>query len=106
MRYDKARISCKCKTEPKLVLRLFRALKLQPYGPWTAQGFLALIPHINEDDAAPRLDVEPRDPVLVASVGLPELSYSGYRRHAYIWDDYPSLQDILDVNHSNNSHII
>ncbi|KAL6331139.1 hypothetical protein AAG906_009567 [Vitis piasezkii] len=104
--YKELKISWKCKTEPKLVLRLFPALKLQPYGPfkWTAQGFLALIPHINEDDAAPRFDgaidllmtVYKKESI---SVGLPELSYSGYRRHAYIWDDYPPLQDILDVVH-------
>lgn len=28
---------------------------------------------------------------------LPELSYSGYRWHAYTWDDYPPLKNILDA---------
>ncbi|XP_034697524.1 DNA oxidative demethylase ALKBH2 isoform X3 [Vitis riparia] len=43
--------------------------------------------------------VQPRDTCYVASVGLPELSYSGYQPHAYTWDDYPPLKDILDAVH-------
>ncbi|KAJ7967848.1 Alpha-ketoglutarate-dependent dioxygenase alkB [Quillaja saponaria] len=43
--------------------------------------------------------VQPRDMCYVASPGLPELMYSGYQPHAYSWDDYPSLRDILDAVH-------
>ncbi|RVW33632.1 DNA oxidative demethylase ALKBH2 [Vitis vinifera] len=43
--------------------------------------------------------VQPRDTCYVASVGLPELSYSGYQPHAYTWDDYPPLKDILVAVH-------
>ena len=41
--------------------------------------------------------IQPRDTCYVASIGLPELSYSGYQPHPYSWDDYPPLKDILDV---------
>ncbi|KAK9267337.1 hypothetical protein L1049_009761 [Liquidambar formosana] len=43
--------------------------------------------------------VQPRDTCYVASLGLPELSYSGYQPHAYSWDDYPPLKDILEAVH-------
>jgi hypothetical protein len=41
--------------------------------------------------------VQPRDTCYVATPGLTELSYSGYQPHAYSWDDYPPLKDILDA---------
>ncbi|CAL5185309.1 unnamed protein product [Lathyrus oleraceus] len=41
--------------------------------------------------------LQPRDTCYVASSGLTELSYSGYQPHAYSWDDYPPLKDILDA---------
>ncbi|MED6124052.1 Alpha-ketoglutarate-dependent dioxygenase alkB 2 [Stylosanthes scabra] len=40
--------------------------------------------------------LQPRDTCYVASPGLTELTYSGYQPHAYSWDDYPLLKDILD----------
>ncbi|XP_021642939.2 DNA oxidative demethylase ALKBH2 isoform X2 [Hevea brasiliensis] len=43
--------------------------------------------------------VQPRDTCYVASPGLPELIYSGYKPHAYSWDDYPPLKDILEAVH-------
>ncbi|XP_059624901.1 DNA oxidative demethylase ALKBH2 isoform X2 [Cornus florida] len=43
--------------------------------------------------------VQPRDTCYVASIGLPELSYSGYQPHAYSWDDFPPLKDILEAVH-------
>ena len=39
--------------------------------------------------------LQPRDTCYVASEGLTELKYSGYQPHAYSWDDYPVLKDIL-----------
>ncbi|XP_024631741.1 DNA oxidative demethylase ALKBH2 isoform X3 [Medicago truncatula] len=41
--------------------------------------------------------LQPRDTCYVATSGLTELSYSGYQPHAYSWDDYPPLKDILDA---------
>ncbi|XP_050213577.1 DNA oxidative demethylase ALKBH2 [Mercurialis annua] len=41
--------------------------------------------------------VQPRDTCYIASPGLPELTYSGYKPHVYSWDDYPPLRDILDA---------
>lgn len=41
--------------------------------------------------------MQPRDTCYIASPGLTELSYSGYQPHAYSWDDYSPLQDILDA---------
>ncbi|XP_068641097.1 DNA oxidative demethylase ALKBH2 isoform X2 [Aristolochia californica] len=41
----------------------------------------------------------PRDTCYIASEGLPELRYSGYQPHAYSWDDYPPLKDILAAVH-------
>ncbi|XP_057961288.1 DNA oxidative demethylase ALKBH2 [Malania oleifera] len=46
-----------------------------------------------------RSSVQPRDTCYVASEGLPELSYSGYQPHAYSWDNYPPLKDILEAVH-------
>ncbi|KAK2394397.1 oxidoreductase, 2OG-Fe(II) oxygenase family protein [Trifolium repens] len=43
--------------------------------------------------------LQPRDTCYVATPGLTELSYSGYQPHAYSWDDYPPLKDILDAVH-------
>ncbi|KAL2341419.1 hypothetical protein Fmac_009359 [Flemingia macrophylla] len=43
--------------------------------------------------------LQPRDTCYVATPGLTELTYSGYQPHAYSWDDYPPLKDILDVVH-------
>ncbi|KAF2306078.1 hypothetical protein GH714_011211 [Hevea brasiliensis] len=45
------------------------------------------------------LPEKPRDTCYVASPGLPELIYSGYKPHAYSWDDYPPLKDILEAVH-------
>lgn len=39
---------------------------------------------------------KPRDTCYIACPGLPELVYSGYRPHAYPWDDFPPLKDILN----------
>ncbi|XP_015072255.1 DNA oxidative demethylase ALKBH2 isoform X3 [Solanum pennellii] len=41
----------------------------------------------------------PRDTCYVASEGLPQLVYSGYQPHAYSWDEFPPLKDILDAVH-------
>ena len=38
---------------------------------------------------------QPRDSCYVAGDGLSDLKYSGYQPHAYSWDDYPPLKDIL-----------
>ncbi|KAK1576859.1 hypothetical protein Q3G72_017045 [Acer saccharum] len=46
-----------------------------------------------------RSHVQPRDTCYVASKGLPELIYSGYQPHAYSWDDFPPLKDILEAVH-------
>ncbi|XP_010942840.1 DNA oxidative demethylase ALKBH2 isoform X1 [Elaeis guineensis] len=43
--------------------------------------------------------LQPRDTCYVASEGLTELKYSGYQPHAYSWDDYPVLKDILKAVH-------
>lgn len=43
--------------------------------------------------------VQPRDTCYVATPGLTELTYSGYQPHAYPWDDYPPLKDILGAVH-------
>ncbi|PON57635.1 DNA oxidative demethylase ALKBH [Parasponia andersonii] len=43
--------------------------------------------------------LQPRDTCYVASPGLPDLSYSGYQPHAYSWDDFPPLKDILEAVH-------
>nr|XP_025884428.1 DNA oxidative demethylase ALKBH2-like isoform X2 [Solanum lycopersicum] len=39
--------------------------------------------------------VQPRGTCYVASEGLPQLVYSGYQPHAYSWDEFPPLKDIL-----------
>jgi len=41
--------------------------------------------------------LQPRDTCYVATQGLTELTYSGYQPHAYSWDDYPPLKDMLDA---------
>ncbi|TXG70439.1 hypothetical protein EZV62_005374 [Acer yangbiense] len=46
-----------------------------------------------------RSHVQPRDTCYVASKGLPELIYSGYQPHAFSWDDFPPLKDILEAVH-------
>lgn len=38
---------------------------------------------------------QPRGTCYVASEGLPQLVYSGYQPHAYSWDEFPPLKDIL-----------
>ncbi|KAM0940280.1 putative DNA oxidative demethylase [Dioscorea sansibarensis] len=45
------------------------------------------------------MDVCPsaRDVCYVASKGLSDLQYSGYQPHAYSWDEYPVLKDILEA---------
>ncbi|XP_010252786.1 PREDICTED: DNA oxidative demethylase ALKBH2 isoform X2 [Nelumbo nucifera] len=43
--------------------------------------------------------IQPRDTCYIASEGLPELCYSGYQPHAYSWDDYPPLKNILAAVH-------
>ncbi|KAL8461689.1 hypothetical protein ACS0TY_032165 [Phlomoides rotata] len=43
--------------------------------------------------------VQPRDTCYVASEGLSQLGYSGYRPHAYSWDEFPPLKEILDMVH-------
>ncbi|KAK6269184.1 hypothetical protein QUC31_013344 [Theobroma cacao] len=43
--------------------------------------------------------LQPRDTCYVATAGLPDLIYSGYQPHAYSWDDFPPLKDILDTVH-------
>ncbi|KAK4484985.1 hypothetical protein RD792_007592 [Penstemon davidsonii] len=46
-----------------------------------------------------RSHVQPRDTCYIASPGLPQLGYSGYKPHAYSWDEFPPLKDILDLVH-------
>ncbi|KAL3820843.1 hypothetical protein ACJIZ3_006748 [Penstemon smallii] len=46
-----------------------------------------------------RSHVQPRDTCYIASPGLPQLGYSGYKPHAYSWDEFPPLKDILDLIH-------
>ncbi|XP_073010892.1 uncharacterized protein [Typha latifolia] len=41
--------------------------------------------------------LQPRDTCYVASEGLVDLKYSGYQPHAYSWDEYPPLKDILNA---------
>ncbi|OVA01059.1 Oxoglutarate/iron-dependent dioxygenase [Macleaya cordata] len=41
--------------------------------------------------------VQPRDTCYFAAEGLPELQY--YKPHAYSWDDYPPLKEILTAVH-------
>lgn len=43
--------------------------------------------------------VQPRDVCYIASEGLKELSYSGYKPDAHSWDDFPPLKEILDEVH-------
>ncbi|KAI9123704.1 hypothetical protein K1719_005004 [Acacia pycnantha] len=43
--------------------------------------------------------VQPRDTCYVATPGLTQLTYSGYQPHAYSWNDYPPLKDILEAVH-------
>lgn len=40
--------------------------------------------------------LRPRFSCCVASRGLPELVYSGLKRHAYSWDDFSPIKGILD----------
>ncbi|CAA2987960.1 DNA oxidative demethylase ALKBH2 [Olea europaea subsp. europaea] len=40
-----------------------------------------------------------RDTCYVASEGFPNLIYSGYQPHAYSWDEFPPLKEILDLVH-------
>ncbi|GAB4830722.1 Alpha-ketoglutarate-dependent dioxygenase alkB 2 [Ancistrocladus abbreviatus] len=42
--------------------------------------------------------LQPRDTCYVASAGLTQLVYSGYQPHAYTWDDFPPLKDLLEVH--------
>ncbi|MFQ6644530.1 hypothetical protein Gotur_019962 [Gossypium turneri] len=48
---------------------------------------------------------QPRGTCYVASAGLPDLIYSGYQPHAYSWDDFPPLKDILDAVSMQSSHL-
>lgn len=43
--------------------------------------------------------VQPRDTCYIASPGLADLIYSGYQPHAYFWDDFPRVKEILDAVH-------
>ncbi|XP_022950476.1 DNA oxidative demethylase ALKBH2 isoform X1 [Cucurbita moschata] len=43
--------------------------------------------------------VQPRDTCYVVNPGLTTYSYSGYKPHAYTWDDFPPLKDILNAVH-------
>ncbi|KAL2473555.1 Alpha-ketoglutarate-dependent dioxygenase alkB-like protein 2 [Forsythia ovata] len=43
--------------------------------------------------------IQPRDTCYVASEGLPDLVYSGYQPRAYSWNEFPPLQEILDLVH-------
>ncbi|KAM7262596.1 hypothetical protein ACFE04_000279 [Oxalis oulophora] len=43
--------------------------------------------------------LQPRDTCYIAEAGLPRLSYSGYQPHAYPWDQFPPLKDLLDKLH-------
>lgn len=40
--------------------------------------------------------VQPRDSCYIATEGLAEVTYNGHKPHAYSWDDFPPLKDILD----------
>ncbi|CAH9086104.1 unnamed protein product [Cuscuta europaea] len=42
---------------------------------------------------------EPRDTCYIAGEGLPDLVYSGYQPHAYSWEEFPPLKEILDAVH-------
>ncbi|KAK6124753.1 hypothetical protein DH2020_017150 [Rehmannia glutinosa] len=46
-----------------------------------------------------RLHVQPRDTCYIASEGLTQLVYSGHQPHAYSWNEFPPLKDILDLVH-------
>ncbi|KAK4398820.1 DNA oxidative demethylase ALK [Sesamum angolense] len=46
-----------------------------------------------------RSHLQPRDTCYVASEGLTQLAYSGYQPHAYSWDEFPPLKEILDLVH-------
>lgn len=46
-----------------------------------------------------RSHLQPRDTCYVASEGLQQLVYSGYQPHAYSWDEFPPLKEILDLVH-------
>lgn len=50
--------------------------------------------------------LQPRDTCYIASSGLPELGYSGYQPHAYSWDDFPPLKDILEAVRMFNSSFL
>ncbi|KAM0021792.1 putative DNA oxidative demethylase [Helianthus debilis subsp. tardiflorus] len=43
--------------------------------------------------------VQPRDVCYIASKGLKELIYSGYKPDVHSWDDYPPLKEILEEVH-------
>ncbi|KAK4754358.1 hypothetical protein SAY87_002462 [Trapa incisa] len=43
--------------------------------------------------------VQPRDTCYVASKGLPDLVYSGYQPHAYSWEEFPPLEELLELVH-------
>ncbi|KAG0468253.1 hypothetical protein HPP92_017581 [Vanilla planifolia] len=43
--------------------------------------------------------LQPRDTCYIASKGLTDLKYSGYQPHAYTWDEYPILKEILQAVH-------
>ncbi|KVH88501.1 DNA oxidative demethylase ALKBH2 [Cynara cardunculus var. scolymus] len=43
--------------------------------------------------------LQPRDICYIASKGLKELSYSGYKPKAYSWEDFPPLEEILHKVH-------
>ncbi|KAL3742340.1 hypothetical protein ACJRO7_017765 [Eucalyptus globulus] len=47
-----------------------------------------------------RTCLQPRDTCYIADAGLTELVYSGYQPHAYSWDDYPLLKEILEAVHN------
>lgn len=50
--------------------------------------------------------LQPRDTCYIARSGLPELGYSGYQPHAYSWDDFPPLKDILEAVRMFNSSFL
>ncbi|CAH9086102.1 unnamed protein product [Cuscuta europaea] len=43
--------------------------------------------------------LQPRDTCYIAGEGLPDLVYSGYQPHAYSWEEFPPLKEILDAVH-------
>lgn len=43
--------------------------------------------------------LQPRDTCYVASARVTELVYSGYKPHAYSWDSFSPLKDILEAVH-------